>query len=156
MEIDFDYLEEAEQHPAPEYDDKYGTADTISTNSPNFSFLLANFGQNIFRPPAQEDHEEAMAGESDAAQDLAMRIFKQAALYAPDKDIEARIEKYVGLLVRFVRKLRRLSLFITAPFGSDVEEDTAAWTGLLQLEQLEELEIRYARYKGTDFGDFLP
>jgi hypothetical protein len=72
-------------------------------------------------------------------------VFKQAALFAPDEDIEARIEKYVGYLVRYVKKLRRLSLFITAPFGSDVEEDTAAWARLLELQHLEELEIRYAR-----------
>ena len=152
VEIDFDYLEEAEQRPGPEYDEKYGTTDTISTNSPNFSFLLANFGQNIFRPPP-EDNDDAddisVLKESSrterAAWDFASRVFKQAALYAPDEDIEARIEKYVGYIVRYVKKLRRLSLFITAPFGSDVEEDTEAWTSLLQLQHLEELEVRYAR-----------
>ena len=141
MEIDFDYLDEQEQQPRPEYDDKYGTADTISTNSPNFSFLLANFGQNVFRPA----DDAAAAAPADDTLDFALSVFNEAARYAPDKDIEARIEKYVGYLVRFVKKLRRLSLFITAPFGSDVEEDTEAWTRLLELEHLEDLEIRYAR-----------
>ena len=147
VEIDFDFLEEeaAEQRGAPDYDEKYGTTDTISTNSPNFSFLIANFGQNIFRPPPIDEDDND--GRTPKTWDFASRVYQQAASYTPDEDIEARIEKYVGLLVRFVRRLRRLSLFITAPFGSDVEDDTTAWTGLLELDHLDELEVRYARYE---------
>lgn len=166
VEIDFDYLEESEQRPSrPEYDEKYGTTDTISTNSPNFSFLLANFGPQIFRPSPDDeaDVDDENSDDVDAKmrsdgktakvamteRDFATRVYKQASLYAPDEDIEARIEKYVSLIVRYVKKLRRLSLFITAPFGIDVEEDTAAWNRLLELEHLEELEVRYARYGNT-------
>jgi hypothetical protein len=72
-------------------------------------------------------------------------VYQEAARYAPDEDIEARIAAYVAVIVRFVRRLRRLSLFITAPFGHDLEEDTTAWSRLLELDQLEELEVRYAR-----------
>lgn len=142
LEIDFDYLDENDQKDSPEYDERYGTSDVLSANCPNFSFLLANLGQKIFKPIDKDDNFGEVS-----AKEFALRVYREIAQYAPDLDIEARIEKYVTLIVRFATKLKRLSLFLTSTFGVDLEDDTKVWRQLLNLQHLTELELRYARFE---------
>ena len=113
----------------PEYDERYGTSDTLSANSPNFNFLLANFGQKIFKPEDDQDN----FGEVSSKQ-FALRVYQEVAKYAPELNLEERIEKYVRLIVRYAKKLKRLSVFMTSTFGTDLEEDSKVtfFSGLMQ------------------------
>eukprot|EP00092_Neocalanus_flemingeri_P014046 GFUD01015153.1.p1 GENE.GFUD01015153.1~~GFUD01015153.1.p1 ORF type:complete len:488 (+),score=103.87 GFUD01015153.1:28-1464(+) len=135
-----DMLDDIDWKETPDYDDHFGSRDKISTNSPNVSFISANFGRKIFKPISTNDEGDLIREKT-----FALRVWKEAMKLAPERWIEKRLKQYVDNIFKYVKKLRRLTMFLTSAFEDDLEDPEDIWGNLAEISTLVELDLKYAR-----------
>jgi len=135
-----DMLDDIDWKENPDYDDHFGSRDKISTNSPNVSFISANFGRKIFKPISANDDADLISEKT-----FALRVWKEAMRLAPERWIEKRLKQYVDNIFRYAKKLRRLTMFLTSAFEDDLDYPEDIWGKLGEISTLVELDLKYAR-----------